>query len=430
MIWQIPNNDNDPQAAQSIINATGTINLWDGSVRARKTVTAMFAWLLFVTKNPKGEGLYIITGKTIDTIASNILIPLQLFLGQENFTFTLGARKAYLKNLAGQEQITFFLIGACNEGSETKIQGKTVFCALSDEGSLYPVSFLQMLFSRLSLDDSRMFMTTNPDSKNHYIYKNYIEKKDDPDVNIKYFQFQLLDNPYISDAKKKEFVSMYTGLWYRRYILGEWVAAQGAIYPQFNENIHVVDTAPFKNQCEFFSVPVDFGTKNPTVFLLIGKTKDDISVVFKSYYWIPEEHGGREKTTDEFSNDLFLFLSNNSINRSTVIVDPSASTLILSIKNRFKNSNLKATIKKADNQVEEGIAILCNLFYNNKMLIDKSCIDLIREVLGYSWKKDKPDKKNDHGPDCMRYYANENCTKKTLKIRHKSSIENKGFNRW
>jgi len=420
--WTFPTPKNDIQAARSILESTATINLWDGSVRARKTVTATFAWLRFVIQNPDGQGLYIITGKTLDTIISNILLPLQMFLGQDVFSYSTGTRRAYLKGLRGNKKITFFLIGACNEGSETRIQGKTVFCALSDEGSLYPTSFLQMLFSRLSLDDSRMFMTTNPDSKNHYIYKNYIEKKDNPDVSIQYFQFQLLDNPYISDTKKAEFVAMYSGLWKRRYIYGEWVAAEGAIYPQFNEDIHVVDTRPLRNQCQSYYIGVDFGTKNPTVFILIGLTSDKRMIALAEYYWNPNEHGGKEKTTNEFALEMLKFISNNAVTASTIIVDPSASTLILSLRNALKNGNKNTSVILGDNSVDAGIATTCNLLENNQILFDRSCKNGTREMQGYSWKKEKPDKVDDHFPDALRYVVNHLFTNAKKKIKHQTTV--------
>ncbi|MDK6230831.1 PBSX family phage terminase large subunit, partial [Streptococcus agalactiae] len=58
------------------------------------------------------------------------------------------------------------------------------------------------------------------------------------------FNFTLDDNPALSEEYKESLKAEYTGLWYKRFILGQWVAAEGAVYDMWNPTEHVI---PWEN---------------------------------------------------------------------------------------------------------------------------------------------------------------------------------------
>ena len=102
-----------------------------------------------------------------------------------------------------------------------------------------------MVMSRLSLPDSKGWGTCNPGPPAHYLKKNYIDRS--KDIRMKVWNFQFDDNPFLTEEYKAWLKSVYTGLWFRRMILGEWAVADGAIYSNFNPDIHVIKELPDPN---------------------------------------------------------------------------------------------------------------------------------------------------------------------------------------
>jgi len=425
-----PSYENDPIAAKSIIESDGTINLWSGAVRSRKTITSIFAFLTHITLNSKLPGLYLMIGKTLDTLEANILIPLATYLPESIFEYSKGRRKATLKNLNNNnDSLDILLISANNEGASDRLRGKTVACCLADEVTLFPQSFMDMLLSRLSLDESKAYMTTNPDNPSHYINTNIILRKHEPELNIRVFEFNLEDNPYISDNKKKQLRSLYTGLFYDRFILGRWVAASNSIYPMFNPSLHVLTNSfeyiynvisssksSSKIHIEKCIIGCDWGTTNPTCYLAEVMLSNGELIIVREYYYKNTEHGSYVKTTEEFAVDLkefitellkeFILYKIHISKIDKIIIDPSAASLIESVKRQKVG-----TVLKANNDVMKGIQQTCSLYHQNKHLVDSSCKNLIREAQSYSWKenstnKEEPNKIDDHAVDTDRYVVN------------------------
>src|SRR5690606_4293976 len=137
-------------------------------------------------------------------------------------------------------------------------RGMTLAGAYGDEVTLWPESFFTMLLSRLSVPGAQFFGTTNPDSPGHWLKKRYLDRADE--LSLRRFRFTLADNPALDPAYVEALKREYTGLWYRRYILGEWVAAEGAIYDMFDPDRHVARELP---EILHWWVGVDYGTTNP-----------------------------------------------------------------------------------------------------------------------------------------------------------------------
>lgn len=79
------------------------------------------------------------------------------------------------------------------------------------------------------------------------------------------------DNLSLSEKIKERYRSMYTGVFYRRYIRGLWAMAEGIIYDMFDTAKHVISNlSDLVN--ENYYVSCDYGTQNATVFLLWCKS--------------------------------------------------------------------------------------------------------------------------------------------------------------
>ena len=254
------------------------INILEGSVRSGKTFSSLILWALWLATRP-ADGKYLMVGKTITTLKRNCLDPLQQLLGQENMQFAAASKRA---RIFGR---TVELEGAANSESENKIRGLTLHGAYVDEITLVPRDFFIMLLSRLSAPGAQLFGTTNPDSPQHWLKTEFM---DNPDVDVYRTKFLLDDNTALPEDYIRNLKKEYTGVFYRRFILGDWVAAEGAIYPMFDRKIHVSDDTP---EMRTHWIGCDYGHTNPTAFLRLAAGNDGRIWVLDEYYHISSSIG-------------------------------------------------------------------------------------------------------------------------------------------
>lgn len=203
------------------------LNILEGSVRSGKTWISLILWALWVAARPP-EYLYMMCGKSLQTLKRNCLLPLQELMGERNFTFSLAAKEG---KLFGRR---IMLEGANDGRSEAKIRGITLGGAYCDELTLFPKDFFVMLLSRLRVEGAKLIATTNPDVPTHWLKTEYLDNNALCDILLSVF-FHIDDNTtlpseYIESLKKE-----YTGVYYDRFIRGDWVVANGAIYRVFSD---------------------------------------------------------------------------------------------------------------------------------------------------------------------------------------------------
>lgn len=372
----------------SLKQSNARINIWDGAVRSGKTITSIIRWLSFISED---DGNYLMVGKTERTLKQNVLDVIEQIVGHKNFKLNRGTGEVYICG------VRCYIVGANDERAEGKIRGLTLKGAYCDEITLYPESFFKMLLSRLSVKGAKLFGTTNPDSPFHWLKTDFLDREGELD--IKRFKFNIEDNPnlepeYIENLKKE-----YTGLWYKRFILGEWVLADGVIYDMFDKDLHVV-TPPSDGYIEYWA-GIDYGTTNPFAVVVVAKHKNGNIYVLDEYYYDSSKEG-KQKTDSDYLADIRAFLSNYPVRY--IYVDPSAkSFIVLSQKERLP-------VKEANNDVIDGIRFVSNYLSSKKLFISSKCENLIKEISVYSWDEkaqkkgeDKPKKENDHAVDALRY---------------------------
>jgi PBSX family phage terminase large subunit len=377
-----------------------SINILEGAVRSGKT------WCL----HPKAlyccdynvGGRKVITGVSKQSVYNNVLTDLFDLVGPRNYSYN---RNTGQLRLYGAE---WLVIGAKDEGSERYIRGLTVGVALCDEVSLMPQSFFQMLLSRMSPEGARLYGTTNPDSPYHWLKSEYL---DNPELRAKRVlwsdHFTMVDNPNLVPEFVEAQKRLYTGFFYKRFIEGLWVVAEGAIYKDsWSEDLlYDVQDEPIALKNKRFPryIAIDYGTTNPMVFLDIY---DDGKLywVTREYYWDSSKQM-RQKTDAEYADDLAEFIG--PARNAKVIIDPSAAS--------FKAEMTKRGIwhVDADNDVNEGIRIV-SMVLNQRMarFCRQTAPNTIQEMQTYAWDtkavqrgEEKPLKIHDHGPDAFRYFA-------------------------
>ena len=377
----------------SILDSDARINIWQGSVSSGKTISSLIRWIEFCQNGAKGNLLMV--GKTERTLKRNVIDVLGEILD--------GSGSLVTRTGSGEIQIgsrTIYIVGANDERAEAKIRGLTLAGAYGDEVTLWSESFFNMLLSRLRVPNAQLFLTTNPDSPNHWLKKKFLDRESELD--IRNFAFQLGDNhtldPKYVQSLKAEY-SPPSSLWYRRFINGEWIMAEGAVYDCFDRTENVVSELPKMRE---YYVGIDYGTTNPLCALLIGEGVDDQLYVIKEYYY-DSATKQRQLSDAEYSRELRNFLDGYDVRK--IFVDPSAASFITQL---WRDNHLGVT--KANNNVQDGIRIVYNLIGSRKLKIHSSCNRLIEEIESYVWDvkqqergEDKPLKRNDHAVDALRY---------------------------
>lgn len=387
-----------PKALDFLSNSTARLNILHGSVRSSKTINCTVRWLDYLLNGPKGD--LAMLGKTTATLQRNVLNDLFDIVGPKNFKWV--NRQQGELQLFGRRVYCF---GANNEDAESKIRGATFAGSLCDEVNLYPQSVFNQLMARMSVAGAQCFCNCNPDSPYHWFYTEYITN--DAIKDKKVWKFLMEDNLSLDPGYVESLKQMYTGIWYDRMILGNWVAAEGRIYDMFEPSRHMIDTHKYLENLNIhpgaikWLVGCDYGTSTVMSWGLYAKLPNGTILKVKEYYYDAVKQKN-QKTDSEFADEFQRWLGD--IKPWTVYCDPSAASWKTELMRRgFR-------ILNANNDVVNGIRYVSSCLNTNTFLMDKSCVNTEKEYASYVWDhaaqvvgKDKPVKEHDHTCDTDRY---------------------------
>lgn len=244
-------------------NKIKRINILEGSVRSGKTYVSLIAWIILLCKYEKTRN-FLMVGKTVTSLKRNCLTLLEELCPKGTFSYSIVKKEA---KLFGRR---IFLEGVNDIRAEHKIRGLTLQAAYCDEITLFTEDFFSMLLSRLSLKGSILLGTTNPDTPSHWLMKKYISRHDE--LNMKMWKFFLDDNNTIPENIREDMKKEYTGVFYERFILGNWVQAEGLIYQKFadNKEKYIINDIRIRD-IDIINIGIDYGaSKSKTAFVAIG----------------------------------------------------------------------------------------------------------------------------------------------------------------
>ena len=371
----------------------------DGAVRSGKTSIMMVAFIDWAMREFSGQR-FGICGKTVDSATKNIIVPyISMSYAKERYTIRWRRSDKLLEVKRGSVVNWFEVFGGKDESSFMLIQGRTLAGVLLDEVALMPESFVNQALARCSVDGARMWFSCNPDNPNHWFYVNWIKRCSER--NALYLHFTMPDNPSLSEKTLARYEAMYTGVFYRRYIMGEWCLAEGLVY-DFSE-ANITDEIP-----EFadYYISIDYGTLNPFscgLWAVNGNKAERI----KEYYYDGRANY-KQLTDEEYCDAVERLTDGYEIKRA--VIDPSAASFITALKRRgFR-------VQQADNAVLDGIRRTAVYLKNGNIKIHRCCTDAIREFGLYRWDDTKTEdavvKDNDHAMDDIRYFCNSVMRKK------------------
>ena len=372
---------------KSFCEATHRFNIWVGAVSSGKTYSSIERFIYDLKNGPPGDAMVIGVNRT--SIQRNILTHLYRRLG-----FPCPTEKAQMSRLYGRD---VWFVGAPDVSAVSTIQGSTLALAYVDEATNLPEAFWKMLESRLRVPGAKLLATCNPESPGHWLKRDYLDKST---LDLAHWHFCLDDNPSLDETYKQQLKASYSGMWYTRYVMGEWCLASGAIFDSWDDiNVYDKDYPAPTEYC----AALDYGTINPTSchIAAISPNQWPQIRIEKEYYFDSIKHG-RSKTDRELAKDIKEFIGYTPI--TALYVDPAAASLKLELR------NLDLPVIDANNDVLFGIKRMSQYIGGRNLLIRKTCKNLIEQIQGYAWDskaaekgEDKPIKKNDHAVDSCRY---------------------------
>jgi PBSX family phage terminase large subunit len=404
-----------PKQADVFLHADARWNLLTGAVSSGKTHISYDLLFKRIVTQPPGNVLLV--GKTERTFTRNVLHPMQERFGDDN-----------VSNIHGDGEVEMFgrrcyVAGANDERALTKIQGLSIVYGYGDEFPTWPESFFQMLKSRLRIPGARFDGTGNPGPPTHWAKKDMIDRA--AVLNLKHWRFTLDDNIFLDPDYVRDIKQEYTGLWYRRMILGEWCLAEGAIYDMFDESKHVIkDTARqqeiIKDLVALYTA-TDYGTGTVLCHGLFGVDRQGVIYLLRTFWWDAKARS-RQKTDTEYAADLVKLsdsgrrevqsVSLRALLPITCHVIPDDALSFIAQCRKTQGLGPIRVFQREPGTVLDGIRLHGNLLSQGKYYIldHPSNQPVIEEYSGYVWDpkaqehgEDKPLKQNDHGLDCVRY---------------------------
>lgn len=377
----------------------------DGAIRTGKTIMMIVSYIEWAM-HEYTESNFGVCGKTVRAAERNIVMPLlQLRSVAKKYDITYLRSLSLITIKKGNHVNYFYIFGGKDESSYQLIQGITLCGVLFDEVALMPESFVDQAIARtISTSNAKLWFNCNPESPLNWFYTEWIQKLDQH--NAKRIHFLLDDNPGLTEEAKKKARNNFSGVSYQRYILGEWVEAEGLIYPMFTkDNIYNESTRKLELEslsCRYCAV--DYGTENPCVFLDIYDDGNTIWIDREYYY--DGRKMNKDKANDEYADDFDRFFSKRPL-LTCVVIDPSAASFKAQLRRRGY------AVREANNEVLEGIRNVANLIYRRKIKINEQCKNTIAEMRSYVWDskacergEEKPLKVSDHAMDSIRYFVN------------------------
>ena len=366
----------------------------DGAVRSGKTLAmglSFFLWAMVCFDGMR----FGVCGKTISSLRRNVLSEILPRLEAMGATWKEKRTENLVTVTFKGHRNQFYIFGGRDESSASLIQGITFAGVLLDEVALMPRSFVDQACARCSVTGSRLWFNCNPAGPTHWFYKTWILEAEER--NCLRLHFTMEDNPSLTEAIRDRYRRLYTGVFYRRFILGQWAQAQGRVYDFFEPDM--VQPAP-KDGFEKWYISCDYGTVNPTSMGLWGLRRG-VWYRVKEFYFSSREQQ-RQMTDEEYAAAMAELAGQRQI--TAVIVDPSAASFIEVLRRKGWR------VQKADNDVLSGIRLTSDCLKDGRIVICEGCKDCLREMDAYVWDlsseaKDRVKKENDHAMDDMRYFV-------------------------
>lgn len=363
----------------------------DGAVRSGKTSIMTVAFVDWAMREFDGQR-FGICGKTVDSATKNIIVPyISMSYAKERYTLRWRRSDKLLEVKRGTTTNWFEVFGGKDESSFMLIQGRTLAGVLLDEVALMPESFVNQALARCSVDGARLWFSCNPQSPSHWFHTDWIERH--RERNALYLHFAMTDNPALSEKTLERYRSMYSGVFYDRYIRGLWVAADGLIYQQFadDKERYLIDTPP--DNIMYAVIGLDFGgSKSAHAMTLTGFTDGFKQVIVLDEYYHNNLRSGRlsPKQLEEAFVD-FVRRAKSKYKVYEAYCDSAEQTLIEGLTVAAIRARLGIEVRNAiKGPINDRIAFYNSLMAQDRFKIVRNCTAHIKALEEAVYDDSKP----------------------------------------
>lgn len=372
----------------------------DGSIRSGKTIAMIIGFLTWSQQMFKGQS-FILAGKTMGALKKNVIRPMIQMLEAWGWPYDYIRSGTDARLEIGSN--TYYLYGANTEASQDALQGLTAAGAYADEAALFPKSFIDQMIARCSVDGWKVWMNCNPAGPHHFMREEYLSETEMNRKKVYHLHFTMDDNLSISPKRKEEYKNAWPhgSIFYKRFILGLWVAADGLIYQQFADNTsdYLIDEDYLRNhKIIYATIGVDFGgTKSAHSFTLTGFTQG-----YKQVIVLDEYYCKKRLNPKQLQDDFIDFVRRAQLKYKVyeAYCDSAEQTLIAGIESACIQSHIAIDIKNAiKGPINNRIAFYNSLIAQRRWKIMRHCTHIIEafEQAVYDDKKKNEDVRLDDG---------------------------------
>lgn len=378
----------------------------DGAIRSGKTIAMIIGFLTWSQEMHKGES-FVLAGKTMGALKKNVIKPMLQILEAWGWPYEYVRSGSEPHVDIGSN--TYYLFGANTEAAQDSLQGLTAAGAYLDEAALFPQSFIDQAIGRCSVTGAKIWMNCNPEGPHHYIREEFLLKI--KEKKVYHLHFMMTDNLSLSP----KVIARYKRAWphgsvfYKRFILGRWVSADGLIYQQFADHVSdyvVTDkwlqkidkNGNLVNEIMYAVIGVDFGgTKSAHSFTLTGFTRRYKQVVVLDEYYCKKRINPKQ-LQDDFID--FVRRAQTKYKVYEAYCDSAEQTLIAGLEMACVQAHVNIDIKNAiKGPINDRIAFYNSLIAQNRWKVMKHCAHIIEafEQAAYDDKKKNMDVRLDDG---------------------------------
>lgn len=342
-------------------NANHRWNIKEGATRSGKTYLDYFVIPKRIRRVSNLPGLVVILGNTKGTLQRNIIEPLQDMYGS---SLVSSIRSDNTALLFGER---CYCLGADKANQVDRIRGSSIKYCYGDEMATWHEDVFTMLKSRLDKPYSKFDGTLNPENPNHWV-KKFL----DSDADIYCQKYTIDDNPTLDADFVENLKREYAGtVYYDRYILGLWKAAEGAIYRHVADNpsdFYISDLPPLM----FATVGVDFGGNgSATAFNCTGFT-----LGFRQVITLKEYYKKGIMSPAELERDFISFVQDcqQHFLVTDAYCDSAEQTLIQGLRASCAREKIRINIHNArKGEINDRIRFFCRLQATERHKIAKEC---------------------------------------------------------
>ena len=362
----------------------------------RKNRNNVFGWVVSLTREVQRD---VAQEKILKYINPDWIVDIVMISGRKESPSSGIIDQIKIKNVLGG--ISTIGFKSCDQGRE-KFQGSSLDFVWFDEEP--PEDIYYECRMRVLDKCGDIFGTMTPLKGLTFIYDEiFLNRHNSKQVWYEFIEWQ--DNPYLSKREIKLLNESMSESQLNSRKYGRFSDANGPVYPEFDENIHVIKpfTVPYDWQD---NLSIDPGLKNPLSCHFYAVDYDGNVYVVAEHYEAGlsvEEHSRKiKKLCDKlgwhrnFQGGINALID-SAANQKTLAYSKSVAELFY--ENGISvNTNVNKDLFSGINRVKSYLK-------NNKLYIFENCVNLIKEIKGYRYGNgDCPIKQNDHALDELRYF--------------------------